>query len=72
MTVIKANEKGRYFEDYIGDGAYVYMDPARNIVLYTSNGITETNQVVLEPQVFQSFLAWIKRVEEALLRSEQQ
>lgn len=52
---------GRHLEDYIGDAVYVYMDDAAQVVLYTSNGIVETNRVVLEPQVLMSFQRWLER-----------
>lgn len=48
----------RYFEQYMGDGAYAYMNEARQVVLYTSNGVEETNEVVLEPEVLEMFLNW--------------
>ena len=43
----------RYFEQHMGDGAYGYMNDARQVVLYTSNGVEETNEVVLEPEVLE-------------------
>ena len=49
----------RYFEDYLGDGAYVYLDPFGDVVLYTSNGISETNRVVLESSVLSAFERWL-------------
>ena len=35
---------------YIGDGVYIYFNGV-DFVLYTSDGINETNKIVLEPQV---------------------
>ena len=67
---IEEGTKGRYFESYLGDGAYVYMAPDRSVVLFTSNGITETNKVYLEPEVLAYFTRWQKRVAIALLESE--
>ena len=58
-----ADSPGRYYEDYIGDGAYVYLSPSRDVVLYTSDGITKTNTVVMEPSVLKAFQRWLKRVE---------
>lgn len=49
----------RHFETYIGDGAYVYMNDAAQIILYTSNGLTETNRIALESQVLTAFEDWI-------------
>ena len=63
---MRETRPGRYEEDYLGDGAYVYMSPAREVVLYTSNGVEETNQVVLEPAVLAAFERWMTRVGERL------
>lgn len=51
-------------EDYLGDGAYVYLDPVGCVVLYTSDGIRETNRVVLEPEVLVAFERWLARLRE--------
>ncbi len=56
----------RRFEHYVGDGAYVYLDAEGCVVLYTSNGIRETNRVVLEPEVLLSFEQWVERVKRDL------
>ncbi len=54
----------RHLEDYIGDGAYVYMDDAAQVVLYTSDGYSATNTVVLEPAVLENFKRWMERRDE--------
>ena len=54
----------RNLETYLGDGAYAYLAEYGDIILYTSNGITETNRVVLGPYEMQAFSEWIKQVEE--------
>lgn len=51
----------RRFETYLGDGAYVYLDPYGGVVLYTSDGINETNRVVLEPEVLSHFRMWVEQ-----------
>lgn len=56
----------RYFETYLGDGAYAYLGEYQDVVLYTSNGIEETNRVVLEPMVMQTLLEWFERVKKAM------
>ena len=52
----------RHFEEYLGDAVYVYLDDFRGVVLYTSNGIEETNTVVMEPEVLADLERWVKRV----------
>lgn len=49
----------RHHELYLGDGAYVYKNDFNDVVLYTSDGINETNHVVLEPEVFGVFMKWV-------------
>jgi hypothetical protein len=51
-------------ESYLGDGAYVYHD-GFGVVLYTSDGIRETNRVVLEPNVLAEFKRWLMHTERA-------
>jgi len=42
-------------KQYIGDGAFVEFE-GENTILTTSNGIEETNRIVLEPEVMATFL----------------
>jgi hypothetical protein len=44
---------------YIGDGVYVDFD-GYGIVLTTENGISETNRIVLEPEVYGLLLEYVK------------
>ena len=60
----------RAFEDYLGDGAYVYLDQYGAVVLYTSNGIETTNRVVLEAEVLAAFTRWLDRVQQELTRAQ--
>jgi hypothetical protein len=46
---------------YLGDGAYVEFD-GYAIVLTTSNGIVDTNRIVLEPEVLAALLLYIERL----------
>lgn len=45
-------------KEYIGDGAYVEFDGFA-VVLTTSNGIQDTNIIVLEPEVLSAFLRYV-------------
>ncbi len=48
---------------YIGDGAYVEWDgPGWPVVVTTSNGIEDTNRIVLEPSVWDSLLTVIESI----------
>lgn len=42
---------------YLGDGVYVTTDRGM-VKLYTSDGLSETNVVYLEPEVLRAFLRW--------------
>jgi len=42
------------FEMYLGDGAYVRWDGA-DLEVYTFNGISKTNIVIMEPAVLRKF-----------------
>lgn len=53
------SKEPRHIEGYIGDGAYVFMDDFRGIVLYTSNGINETNRVVIDAGDVDRFVSWL-------------
>lgn len=46
---------------YLGDGAYVHIDVAGQIILFTSNGLDITNEVALDPIVLQAFLDYLNR-----------
>lgn len=46
---------------YLGDGAYVRIDVAGQIILFTSNGLDITNEVALDPIVLQAFLDYLNR-----------
>lgn len=63
-NTLVGTREGRYEEGYLGDGLYVYVDEARQVWLYTSNGIHETNRLALDPHVLKSFERWLARVRE--------
>ena len=45
-------------KQYVGDGCYA-EDTAYGLVLTTSNGIEDTNTIVLEPEVWTALLAYV-------------
>lgn len=49
---------------YLGDGAYAEWDGAA-WVLTTSNGIRDTNRIVLEPEVMAALEAFVASMREA-------
>ena len=44
---------------YIGDGAYVDYD-GYSLVLTTSDGIRDTNTIVMEPEVYAALLEYVE------------
>ena len=54
-------------KEYLGDGAYVERDKNWSdvVVLTTSNGVEDTNTIILEPKVLAAFLAWIQKEKES-------
>lgn len=48
---------------YLGDAVYVEPDSrwAAAVKLTTSDGLRNTNTIVLEPEVLAAFLEWIER-----------
>lgn len=48
---------------YIGDGVYVDFD-GYGIVLTTENGLCETNRIVLEPEVYESMMDYVRALRE--------
>ena len=46
---------------YLGDGCYVDFDGFA-LVLTTENGITTTNRVVLEPEVYAALVQYVTRL----------
>ncbi len=51
-------------KEYLGDGVYAQYTSYGDIILTTEDGIRQTNRIILEPNVIQVFLDFIKRNEE--------
>lgn len=58
-----------HMKSYLGDGVYVDWD-GYALILATENGITTTNRIVLEPEVFRALVAYAQRIHEAHKESE--
>jgi len=50
-------------KEYLGDGCYVEYRGAC-VVLTTSNGIEDTNRIVLEHETYTAFLRYMERLKE--------
>ena len=47
--------------EYLGDGVYIEHDPAgQGVVIFTSNGITDTNRIFLEDEVLVRLLRFVE------------
>ena len=53
------------YRKYLGDGAYIEFD-GYHIVLTTNNGIAVTNEICLEPEVFQALIKYEKMLKKAI------
>ena len=53
---------------YVGDGVYARLDYAGYIVLTTENGISVTNEVRLEQEVWESLVSFKARADELVQR----
>lgn len=47
---------------YIGDAVYVEADNWGGVVLTTSDGLTDTNRIVLEPDVIDALEDYLKAI----------
>lgn len=45
---------------YIGDAVYVDRNEQGAIILTTEDGIQVTNEILLEPEVFNALLLWVQ------------
>ena len=57
---------------YIGDAVYVEDDSWGGVILTTSDGIKDSNRIVLEPDVIKAFEEYIKamRLVQTLAKKE--
>lgn len=49
-------------KDYLGDGVYAEVTEYGDLVLTTSDGIRDTNRIVLEPEVLAALLRYVERI----------
>ncbi len=64
------HKKIENYKRYLGDGAYVEFD-GYHIVLTTSNGITNTNTIALEPDVFKALVKYEKQLCDVLIAEKE-
>ena len=57
------NQTANNYREYLGDGVYVDFDGFA-LVLTTENVIRITNTIVLEPDVYDALLAYVKQLGE--------
>ena len=48
-------------KEYIGDAVYADIDNWNALILTTEDGIRATNTIVLEPDILEQLLSYIKR-----------
>lgn len=48
-------------KEYIGDGVYAGLSPYGDVDLWTTDGVSVTNRIVLEPSVLHALVDWIRR-----------
>lgn len=48
-------------KSYIGDGVYIDFD-GFSLILTTENGISVTNRIVLEPEVFSALVRFVEHL----------
>lgn len=53
-------------KEYLGDGVYADIPCPGTIILTTEDGISTTNEIVLEPEVISAFENFIQRNKELL------
>lgn len=50
-------------KEYLGDSVYAQVDPLGRIVLTTENGLGPSNTIVLEPEVLEEFLGYVRNLQ---------
>lgn len=49
-------------KQYLGDGVYVEVVPQLGLLLTTENGITVSNRIVLEPEVYTALVRYVEEL----------
>jgi hypothetical protein len=49
---------------YIGDAVYAAIDECNNLVLTTENGISVSNIIIIEPEIYPMLERFIKKIRE--------
>ena len=47
-------------KSYLGDAVYADKDEFNSLILTTEDGYTDTNRIVLEPEVLQALMDYLK------------
>lgn len=50
--------------EYLGDGLYVEIVSGQMVRLFTNDGLRDTNEVFLEPEVLTNFLKYVDKYRE--------
>lgn len=54
--------EGSEGREYLGDGVYVRFNKAQQLVLTTEDGISVTNEIYLEAEVYHSLVRYVDRL----------
>jgi len=49
-------------KDYLGDSVYVEVTPEGMLCLTTDNGMGASNEIFLEPEVYQALVNYVARI----------
>lgn len=53
------------YKEYLGDAVYVEFD-GFGVKLTTSDGISDTNTIVMEDFVLENFASWLERLKKSI------
>lgn len=48
---------------YLGDSVYADIDSSNRVVLTTENGISISNEIILEQEVINNFTLWLAKID---------
>ena len=54
-------------KSYLGDGVYADLDPYGRVILTTENGISTTNEIILEPEVIGVLQQYLTKMHDEIL-----